>query len=377
VNDWTRITFLESAENLKSPLKALTGRTPSTSIAREVGVCVQQGRLFFESAGRSALEIRPLLLFYGTLAFAKALVVGRTLQSIATLPQAHGVKDVSSPSARVMELTVKIGSSGTFQRFNDVAAQLNRFEYFDRESMTQSFMLPAAFSQQIESAQFTLKEILSRIPGLEGIYRRTFHEPANTEAVSMVNPSRHDDTYWELRIDDRELFSDRTSLKELVRKWRDRFPVLERMRVVEAVRAWDNAIVLFGNVAVPPGELDDEWLSQQETRFFATDNPAQNVEVPRLPIESLIGPDGGAFAGARSLISPHQGIYASKYALHYLGMFMLSSLVRYRPQTWVHAISRTATAEKPTDDQALTLLEEFMKTHAAEVPNLIAGVFNS
>jgi hypothetical protein len=377
VFDWTRITFLESAQNVKSPLRAMTGKTPSTSIARGVSVCLQQGRLFFESADRSALEIRPLLLFYGTLAFAKALVAGHTLQSIATLPQSHGIRDASSSADRVMELAVRISSSGMFQRFNDVAAQLNRFEYFDQESMTQSFMLPTASSSKLDGCQFTLKDILSRIPRLQEIYLRTLNEPANAETAALINPSHHDATYWELRIEDHELFSDRTGLKELVEKWRNRFPVLERLRVVDAFRAWDKASILFANVAVPAGELDDGYLTQQGTRFIATDYPEQNLGIPRLPIQTLIGPDGGSFAVPHSLVRPHGGIYPSIYSLHYLGIFLLSSLVRYRPQTWVHAISRSATAEKPADDQALTLLEEFMKIHSFEVPALIARVFKS
>jgi YaaC-like Protein len=208
--------FPGNAENLKPRIRALTGKTPSTLIARDVGVCLQQGRLFFESAERSDLAIRPLLLFYGTLAFAKALVVGRALQAAATLPQSHGVSDVSSSTARVTELEVRIGSSGTFQRFNDVVARLNRFTYFDRENMTQGFLLRAASSAQLDDVRFTLKEILSRIPGLQGIYQRTFNEPANTEPLSTANPSNGDSTYWEFRIDDRELFSDRASLQALV-----------------------------------------------------------------------------------------------------------------------------------------------------------------
>jgi len=62
--NWNRLTFLESTANLKPLIRKATGRTPSTSIAREVATCLQQGRLFFQAAEASALEIRPLLLFY-------------------------------------------------------------------------------------------------------------------------------------------------------------------------------------------------------------------------------------------------------------------------------------------------------------------------
>lgn len=376
--DWTRITFLESAENLKIPLKRLTGRTASTSLAREVGVCLQQGRLFYQSSEQSALEIRPLLLFYGTLAFAKALFVGRTLKSIATLPQSHGISDISAGNARLKELVVAIGSCGTFQGFNDTVAHLNRFEYFDLEKMTQSFVLPTASSDLLQGVGFTLKEILSRVPGLETIYRRTYQEPANTEAVitDFQTDAYSAEPWWTLQINDRELYLDRASLMALIRKWRDRFPMLERMRMIEAVRVWDHATITFCNIAVPPDELEESRLKSYGTRFAAVEFIHIQRE-PRLPRNVVIGPDGGGFSGARCLVSPYQGVYLSKYSLHYLGMFLLSSLVRYRPQTWVHAISRAVTGEKPSDDQALTLLEAFMNLHYLEIPAMIADVFTS
>jgi hypothetical protein len=117
-------------------------------------------------------------------------------------------------------------------------------------------------------------------------------------------------------------------------------------------------------------------LKEYGTRFAATEF-LHIQQVPRLPLKTLIGSDGGGFSGARCLISPAGGVYFSKYSIHYPGMFLLSSLVRYRPQTWVHAISRTVTGEKPSDDQALTLLEAFMNVHYAEIPATIADVFTS
>lgn len=376
VHDWTPIKLLESTANLKAALKSVVGRAPPTSVAREIGVCLQQGRLFYESAEQAGLEIKPLLLFYGTMAFARALVVGRTLHALGTLPQSHGISDASPATARLTDLAVRIHSVGTFQRFNDVVANLNRLKYVDGGSMTQTFVLPTARAGEMVDRQFTVKDILSRIPGLEGLYRRTFHEPANVETISSLNPRFNDSRYWELRIDDHELFHDRAGLKGLVRKWRDRFPVLERWRVVEAIHAWDNSVIMFGNVAVPPAELDEECLSQRGSTFAAADDPPQNPGITRLPFQELINSAGGGLAEGRHFISPLKQIYISKYSLHYLGMFMLSSLVRYRPQTWIHAISRSVTADKASDDQALTLLEEFMRIHTTEIPAMIAHAFD-
>src|SRR5262245_3864054 len=107
--DWTRISLLESTTNLKPRIRALSGREPSTAVAKDVAVCLQQGRLFYRSAAEAALEIRPLLLYYGTVAFAKALALARSCKRLSQLRQAHGLKDVSSDLSRLLELRVEIG----------------------------------------------------------------------------------------------------------------------------------------------------------------------------------------------------------------------------------------------------------------------------
>ena len=128
--DWHKCRFLESSENLKPLVHARVGRTPSTSIAREIAACLQQGRQFYEAATSSPLEIRPLQLFYGMVGFAKALVVARRLSSLSTLRHAHGLSDISAANCRIAELRVKIGEAGTFQEFNDVVADLTRLCYY-------------------------------------------------------------------------------------------------------------------------------------------------------------------------------------------------------------------------------------------------------
>jgi hypothetical protein len=83
--DWHRCKFLESCENLKPLIKRRFGREPNTSIAREIIACLQQGRLFYEAAERSPLEIAPLQLFYGMVGFSKALIIASGLRPLATL----------------------------------------------------------------------------------------------------------------------------------------------------------------------------------------------------------------------------------------------------------------------------------------------------
>jgi hypothetical protein len=64
MDNWYSCKFLESTENLKPLVRALTGRAPSTAKAHEITSCLQQGRLFYEAAAASPLEIRPATLLW-------------------------------------------------------------------------------------------------------------------------------------------------------------------------------------------------------------------------------------------------------------------------------------------------------------------------
>ena len=223
---WHNIRFLESSGNLKPLIRARTGRTPSTTLVREIGACLQQGRLFYERASETPLELKPLLLYYGLVAFAKAMVVGTKLRQLSTLRHAHGLTDVSAQGCRLLDLRVKIDSAGTFQEFNDVVAPLSKFCYWGADSRPTSVVLPSASAKDLENRCWGLKDILSRIPGLQDLYRATFNEEPNTAALGVDFQARNDD-YCEIRIDDRRIFSSRQELRGFVDDWRDRYPFLK------------------------------------------------------------------------------------------------------------------------------------------------------
>jgi hypothetical protein len=138
--------FLESGENLKPLVKKRFGREPSSSITREIIACLQQGRLFYEAAASSPLEIRPLQQFYGMVGFSKAIVVASQLRSLSTLRPAHGLRDISAGNSRIADLRLRIENAGTFQEFNDVVATLTRLCYIDNATRWRAISLPSAKS---------------------------------------------------------------------------------------------------------------------------------------------------------------------------------------------------------------------------------------
>ena len=164
-------------------IRACFGKTPSAAHVREISACLQQGRLFYEAAEQSPLEIRPLQLFYGMVGFAKALVIAKRLLPLTTLKHSHGLTDVSAPNSRIADLRVRIGNAGTFQEFNDVVKDLNRLIYFDNLSMPKKLYLSSAASEALVGVDISLREILSRIPGLMSLFQQTFGEEAKAWEV--------------------------------------------------------------------------------------------------------------------------------------------------------------------------------------------------
>src|SRR5437764_2447993 len=177
------------------------GREISSTRAREIIVCLQQGRLLYEAAETSPLEIRPLQQFYGMIGFARALVTAKSLQSLATMKKSHGVRDISKDNALVADLTVHIDRDGTFQEFNDVVAPLTRLRYVDNTNKSCVINIPSTGSKDLAGLDLSLREILSRVPGIDALYRMTFGEHPNNQPLS-IELSIQTVEEFRLRIDD-------------------------------------------------------------------------------------------------------------------------------------------------------------------------------
>ena len=363
------LKFLESASNLQPLIKKSLGREPSMKIAREIAVCIQHGRLFYEAAASSPIEIKPLQMFYGMVNFAKALIIARNLRALDTLPQSHGLRDISAKNSRLEALRVKIENRGTFQEFNNAVSSLNRISYCDVTTPVFK-IIPTSTSDEILGKELSIKEILSRIPGLEDLYKQTFNEEPNTSSflINLLDNYGH----CELRIDDSELFIDRTSLRRIVMRWRERYPFLQKWCLESATHAWGNSVIIFSNIdkTFIIDEFSDDHLKESDRDFQTRHDYRRDASVKRNDFTSILAPPLGSSSVAH-MVAPFEGTYLSDFSLYYLGMFLLSSVVRYRPQTWGHAISRSVTEENAADDRAVALIESFMG-NAGSFPGMIA-----
>ena len=356
-------------------VKKRFGREPSSSIAREITACLQQGRLFYEVAASSPLEIQPLQLFYGMVGFSKALVVARHLRPLSTLRHAHGLKDISAANSRIADLQLRIEQAGTFQEINDIFSELTRVCYIDNSTRYRTIPLPSAKSDELRGIDLSLREILGRVPGLESLYRMTFGEDAQTDAIYFQNAFRNEEDF-QIRIDDPQLFTDRDSLKQVVNRWRTKFPFLKKWRLESAEHSYGNSVIYFRNTYTSNiDEFCETYLAPQNGAFRASDPSGSTTE--RFPPKEGLHPQAGDYPGdVFQPICPVGESYLPKFLFHYLALFLLSSLMRYRPQTWTHAISRSVSSGEPPDDKALSLIERFLDLNRRLIPETVVTVLN-
>jgi hypothetical protein len=306
--------------------------------------------------------------------FAKALVIAQSLQSISTLKHSHGIRDVSAGNSRIEELRVHIDRAGTFQKFNDVVAPLTRLRYIDNATNNRTVSLPSSDSSKLYGVELSLREVLSRIPELGSVYRMTFGDDSDTENI-LVEQSFQQEDEFRIRIDDKELFSSLESLRSIVNRLREKFSFLDQWRLTSAQHGWSRSIIYFRNMGKTAiDEFSEPYMSFAGGSY--EERPVPNDNNKFFAIETGLHPLAGGFSSAISAVSPINGLHMSEFSYHYLALFLLSSLVRYQPQIWTHAISRSTFQEIAPDDKALSLIEEFLALNSTIFPDVVAAILN-
>jgi hypothetical protein len=118
-------------------------------------------------------------------------------------------------------------------------------------------------------------------------------------------------------------------------------------------------------------EFSAERLVESSNGFIAVMQGRRFV-----PFESIVPPLAGGISKTHpTAIQPLNGATLSEHSLQFCGAFLLSSLVRYRPQVWQHALSHTAVEQSGADERALALVESFLQQILREFPTLVENVF--
>jgi hypothetical protein len=203
----------------------------------------------------------------------------------------------------------------------------------------------------------------------------TFGAEAQTDAIDLET-GYQDDAVFRIRIYDPHLFADRESLKQIVHRWRQRFPFLTKWRLHSAQHGYGNSILYFRNMSnAGIDEFSEAYLVYENESFQERALPDDTNEL--FSLEQGLHPVAGGYTGGHiHAISPVRDCYISEFSLQYLALFLLSSLMRYRPQTWTHAISGSVIPGETADDRALSLIERFLDLNRSQIPGVVVRVLN-
>ncbi|TAL90221.1 MAG: hypothetical protein EPN62_10000 [Candidimonas sp.] len=368
------IQYLESTENLKRNIARSQGWKPSGEQATAIAACLRQGRLFLESAKIAPLEIRPLQLYYGITAYAKALVLAKNRKlRLDCLPHSHGIRDVSAPNARLENLKIAIEDRGAFQNFNDCAATLNFFKVLRIGADEPKFRFDLAKSGEIAGIRLTLKEIMSRILNVGDLYTATFDERANVDHVRVTDSLSRQE--WFVDVTDPKPYKNIGDLIQMIEVARIRMPFLRRWSFVSASIKLGKTDISFQNTL----PLDPKIVAMHLIEEFGqiSCNLDRSSDEYFQDIEANLGTFvSGFWRYAPIYIQPIEGKYFSELSLSFLALHLLSSLVRYRPATWMHALSRSSNEKRTADDAMLALLEAFMEDVQSAVPRFVTDVLS-
>jgi hypothetical protein len=360
--DLMELRYLEGTAALKARIKVLSGRSPNALQVAFASSCLLHGRLFWDSAKSAPLETKPLLLYYGAAAFAKALIVATGTKQ-QDLSQSHGLTCATGDGERIANFTIKARGFGLFQEFNDVVAPLNGFRYFE-ETMTRTRVYPTAVSSGLSGLNVTLDDCLARIPDLARVYQLSTGAEAKTLPLSFMDEFDGQATHT-IRVDVPELYDDERGLRDVVSLVRSKVPFLQQWRVKEASKNWDNTIVVFDNYQ--PFDNEHYILATQSGAYITQLHNYQTFDaLDSLP--PLTGGDGGR----PSYMQPIQGQYLSEHSVMMAALLGLSSLVRYHPHTWTACVYRRQVSDRQIDDTLLPVIEEFLAVVEAKLPRFIA-----
>jgi len=369
------LKLLESIGQLRDLLSKNSGRSVNLRIASDISICLQQGRSFFESAGKSSLEISPLLIFYGMFAFSKAVILARGLTTLDTLPQSHGLKDVTEHSARLDETKIKIEERGTFQKLNDVVRELEGLIVSDFPERT-IIRKPTSKSEDFSNKTIDLREILARIPNLQHLYSRTFDEDPKALGCGHFSVEK-DRAIVTLNVSVNKPLPNVDAVKLEVEKLRTKFQFLKNWIIYSASDYGELSGINFCNInPVDKDEFSESWFNDKILKhpFVPVPKPDdkrfEDISQYVDPISGILHKTG---TYETAIIEKFSGLALPEMILYYLGMFALGSLVRYRPNHWVSAIRKTPRQDGVVDDKAMALIENFIDKTLDVYPTMVVN----
>jgi hypothetical protein len=305
------------------------------------------------------------------MAFATAIILVQTRKVLANLVPSHGV--LQGVGNTLADTVATIKKSGTFIDFNDVVCNFDGVSYI---AGTKRFIkkLPSSSSVGLFGKNISLKEILSRLPGLGDIYFITFNErPKNKNILLFVDSN---ESNAQIQIWDQDIACTQDHLSRLVNNLRESYPFLQKWCLISASVHYERTVLDFKNLEKNiVNDLSESFLIKQgESDFTANQSTLNSMDKFNF-IESLQPLTGALLKGNQHASESFEGEYISEFSLYYLGAFILSSVARYRPNMWMSAITHSVIANEAGGDAMLAILEKFMDIAIDHIPKMVVSAF--
>lgn len=355
------LRYLEGRSAIGECIQTHTGGRPSDQQKMFAAACLLHGRLFWQSAASATLETRPLLLYYGAAAYAKALVIVLTGCQPQDIRQSHGLKCSAKNGNRIADFCIQTNGAGLFQQFNDVVASRNRIRFFE-QTIIRSRIVPATASEKLANLEVSLSDCLSRIPSLQAVYELCTGTPSKVQQLQFDSNSYGEGGFG-IRVDLAEMFDSVKSLQNIVSSLRNKVPFLEHWRLEDATKAWDKSVLQFENIE--PG-ADEFGSLTGDVNHYRSNLPGTSFD----PFDHL-APLAGLGGAIPAYIEGIDGQQVSEVSLVLASLFGLSSLVRYFPHIWTACVYRQSIAGNTVDDGLLPVIEQCLGDVTRRFPILV------
>ncbi|MCH8951544.1 MAG: hypothetical protein IID49_05380 [Proteobacteria bacterium] len=315
--NWELLANFESFELVTREYTARHGRKPNIRHAREIAAPFSHARSYFRSAHSAEPTVKPLLLYYGVVSLARGvtLMLSRGMRE-ANLALSHGLSAknwggvLSGDKPDFSALRIEVNATGSFVELG----KATEFKSLLRHGVSEvnvTYMNPPVPVR----AEFSLGDILSRLPALQDNYMRWRGDTRCTYlAIETTNDGK-----CRLRWNKRH------------RSWVSRQAAEELFR--------DTAFVLDTET---PEHVEFKGPDDVNALPGLTDHP-ESFNIPSLWLTAL-------YPG---------GVKLSKICTFFALSYMMGMLVRYYPMQWTALIrGQFADAALPTLEASVKLVED-------------------
>ncbi len=340
---WQSLTLYENTDLVRDLYKRKHDRSMNTAKAWEVSSHFAQGREYYQSAAGAGDLVPPLILFYGTMALSRGLVLFLDTYK-SQVAGGHGLSEggwtaLDKHPERLPEAEVKVDERGTFLELCQATQNAEVCE-----------IATEAFPKSVVRAKYagtdpvppgsatTIKEIVAQIPDLHDLYEETFDElslclPCDVTADPNFDKKNPGGSGWVSVYETRKGIPDPAWVGE--KMGREDFKV----RRVESASPFARS----PEIREKPG-----FSYPQVYKEDPGTGVAEGYDVVR-----------AKGTGRYFLKLPAEGFTTSNIVALYLVAFATGTLVRYHPGYWMSVVSRgRGGSAAPILSAAVSVVEE-------------------